>query len=187
MLAAGQIVWERLGVEGFERCLGHRSDMVRSWACYALAAEPKGTLAQRLARVRPLADDPHFGVRECAWLALRPMVAKDVEKAVKLLKAWTKDESDRIRRFASEITRPRGVWCVHLTLLRDDPSLGVGVLEPLRSDESKYVQDSVANWLNDASKSRPEWVKEICGRWLTESPSPATQRICKRAMRSIKS
>jgi 3-methyladenine DNA glycosylase AlkC len=59
------------------------------------------------------------------------------------------------------------------------------ILEPLKSDEAKYVQDSVGNWLNDASKTRPDFVLDVCARWEKESPTKATKYITQKAKRTL--
>ncbi len=186
MAAGGAVLMERLGPDAAERFAGHPSDVVRAWAAYAIGLDPKGGLGRRLRRVRPLADDPNAGVREWAWMAVRPHIATEVDEAVALLTPWTTEASPNLRRFASEATRPRGVWCAHIHDLRDSPQRGLPILEPLRADPHKYVQNSVANWLNDAGKSHPDWLLELCKRWRRQSPGEATEKIVKRATRNLR-
>jgi 3-methyladenine DNA glycosylase AlkC len=185
MFLAGGLLRERLDGKQVAGLATHASDTVRGWAAYALAGDPELSLAGKLLALRPLADDLHFGVREWAWLAARPYISRELLLAVSLLAKWADSESERIRRFASEATRPRGVWSAHIAKLVESPELGLPILEALRADESKYVQDSVGNWLNDAAKKRAEWVRELCQRWLVESPKESTQRICRRGQRSL--
>ena len=185
MKLVGERLANRFGVVGVERFALHPSDTVRGWAAFLVAALPQQTLKQRLALIRPLADDRHFGVREWAWLALRDSVASQLDPAIKALTLWTVAPSENVRRFASEITRPRGVWCSHIDRLKTDPELAIGLLEPLRSDSSLYVRNSVANWLNDAGKTQADWVRAVCQRWLLESPTQETQGIVKRALRNL--
>ena len=163
----------------------HQSDTIRGWACYFIAQQQQLSLQEKLELIRPLADDPHFGVREWAWLALRNDLIAQPELSFSLLQPWTNDPSYKIRRYACEAIRPRGVWCAHFNLLKTQPELALPILEALRSDPEIYVQDSVANWLNDASKTTPDWVRALCDRWLQESTSPSTARICKRALRTL--
>lgn len=185
MRTIGLLAAEEFGVDGLGELAAHPSDTVRGWAAYALAALPDLTLEERLGRARPLADDPHFGVREWAWLALRPCIAADLDQALDLLEPWVHEPAVGIRRFAVEITRPRGVWCAHLESLKRSPAPGLPLLDPLSGEPEKYVQDSVANWLNDASKSAPDWVRGVCRKWSRKNDSAATRRICQRALRTI--
>nr|WP_249209275.1 DNA alkylation repair protein [Magnetospirillum sulfuroxidans] len=181
MALAAELALELGGGAVVAELARHRSDTVRGWAAYAIAAETGLSLAQRLERIRPLADDPHFGVREWAWLALRPHVVAEPLATLDLLAPWTAEASPFLRRFASEATRPRGVWCAHIRCLRADPAPGLAVLGPLRADTHRYVQDSVANWLNDAAKDHPDWVRHVLESWREEVPA----YVAKRAARSL--
>jgi len=132
-----------------------------------------------------LIADKHFGVREIVWMALRPEIEKDLGKSIEILSNWTTNSDENIRRFTTEVIRPRGVWCKHLESLKENPEQALFILEKLKSDKSKYVQDSVGNWLNDASKTKPKFVIELCEKWKGNSQTKETEKIIKRALRTI--
>ena len=164
----------------------HRSDMVRAWAAYMLTADAGLDLAERLERARRFAADRTIAVRECAWDSFRPYVAAELDLGLSLLRDWVEDSDPNVRRCAVEGTRPRGVWTPHIEALKADPERGLPLLEPVRSDASRYVQRAVANWLNDASKSRPDWVVGVTDRWLAESPTPETRLIVASSLRTLR-
>lgn len=189
MQMSGKALFDHLGPSAIHHLKTHRSDTVRGFAIYAMANMlDDADVPSVLAAVRPLAADPHFGVREWAWLAMRPRLVRDLEQSIGALQPWTQDRDPLIRRFAVEALRPRGVWCKAIAELRTNPSLGLPLLEPMWAEKERYPQDSVANWLNDAAKDHPEWVSELCRKWLSRSDgNKATARIAARAVRSIKS
>ncbi len=171
----------------------HPSDVARCWATLWVTFSAQD-VATQLSAVTRFAADPHFGVREMAWMAVRDAVVADLDTALTLLQPWTLSPDPNIRRFASELTRPRGVWCAQIDALKTEPWRAATLLEPLRSDPSRYVQNAVANWLNDASKSQPQWVQQVCDRWLAETATisttdaaakTATRYIVNRALRTL--
>ncbi|MCR8845894.1 DNA alkylation repair protein [Paenibacillus sp. SC116] len=194
MPLVGKLLYEALSAEEdvqqkamrMESIWTHGSDSVRCWGCYMISANPDLSLQQKLEKMKRFAADKHFGVREIAWMAVRDHIARDLSSAIEILSVWTHDEDANIRRFAVEATRPCGVWTSHIQGFKLQPELALPLLEQVKSDPSKYVQDSVGNWLNDASKSKPEWVLQICGRWTQESDSKETSKIVKRATRTLK-
>ncbi len=185
MNTGARLLLETHGEKAIGRFGGHGSDTVRQWAALAVGLVPELPLTRRLELIRPFADDAHPGVREMAWMGLRTCVIAELDKALVLLAAWSHEASPNLRRFASEITRPKGVWCPPIPELRKHPELGEPILEPLRSDASRYVQNSVANWLNDVGKSAPWWVMRLCRRWSKESPTRETAYITKRGQRNL--
>jgi 3-methyladenine DNA glycosylase AlkC len=185
MQAAAKVIHDQFGTKSLELLANHPSDTVRGWLCYVIALQDLG-FKESMELIKPLADDRHFGVREWAWMALRPQLIKDLNRSLNALQPWAFDASERIRRFAIEACRPKGVWCSHITELRKTPTQAIQLLEVVKSDPALYVQKSVGNWLNDAAKDNPSWVKELCADWQKASATKATNYICKRALRSFK-
>lgn len=169
----------------FKQLRTHTADSIRCYAPYLIALDSNLSLNEKFKQIKPLVADHHFGVREVVWMAIRPEIDIHLSKAIAFLTNWAEDKNENIRRFTTEATRPRGVWCKHIDALKEKPELLLPILEKLKDDESKYVQDSVGNWLNDASKSRPEFVDSLCEKWKRDTPTKATEKIIKRARRTI--
>ncbi|MFT4073256.1 MAG: DNA alkylation repair protein [Dysgonamonadaceae bacterium] len=163
----------------------HNADLVRCWATHTIGKNENLTISETLKQIQLFSADKHFGVREICWMAVRPKIAKNLEESIKILSKWTTNGDENIRRFTTEATRPRGVWCEHIEELKQNPELALSILEQLKSDKAKYVQDSVGNWLNDASKTQPGFVTELCKRWETESDTKETKYITKKALRTL--
>jgi 3-methyladenine DNA glycosylase AlkC len=176
----------RGGAKVFERLATHRSDMARSWAALAPRFDESLSLDERLAVAMRFAADGAMAVRETAWTAIRPAVSAELDAAIAALGPWVRHPNDGVRRCAIEATRPRGVWCAHIDRLRREPELGRPLLEPVRADESRYVLTSAANWINDASKTRSDWVVDICDRWRRESPTSSTSWLVDHALRTLR-
>ncbi|AWG25889.1 DNA alkylation repair protein [Flavobacterium kingsejongi] len=187
--AIGTTLWSQMEQHNdtviFETIATHPSDLVRCWAAYGIGHNPKLNIGEKLRQILPFAADPHFGVREISWLALRPSITAQLTESIALLATWTAHTDTNIRRFACEAIRPRGVWSAHIEALKKNPELALPIITPLQSDPSKYVQDSVGNWLNDASKSNPNFVWDLCQKWKTESDTKATAYIVKKALRTL--
>lgn len=100
-----------------------------------------------------------------AEFAIRTFLVFDEEKTLTKMLSFTQDESEHIRRLASEGCRPRLPWGKALPRFQENPTLILPILEQLKSDESEYVRKSVANNLNDISKTHPDFIKKIAKEW----------------------
>lgn len=162
----------------------HTSDIVRCWSCWGESLH-YDDLTELLNAMQFYAADKHFGVREIVILATKPRMIDNLELALQILTPWTLSEDENVRRYAAESMRPVGVWVKKIARFQEEPHLALPILEPLKSDSSKYVRDAVANWINDASKSQPDWARNLCARWEQESTSKETAYIIKRGLRTL--
>lgn len=119
-----------------------------------------------------------------AEFALRPFLERDLPGTLSVVRTWTEDPNEHVRRLASEGTRPRLPWGLRLRELTRDPSPTAPILDALRDDPALYVRKSVANHLNDITKDHPTYVLDRLSAWrLAEHPQ--RQWIAKHACRTL--
>lgn len=99
-------------------------------------------------------------------LAVRSFIIRDEARMMAQMAAWSKnDEDEHVRRLASEGCRPQLPWGQALNSFKRDPAPILPILEQLKNDPSASVRKSVANNLNDISKTHPELVAKIAADW----------------------
>lgn len=97
--------------------------------------------------------------------AVRPFIINYEERMMPQMVVWSKHENEHVRRLSSEGCRPALPWGVALTKYKKDPSPILPILEQLKADPSSYVRKSVANNLNDISKTHPNLVAKLAKAW----------------------
>lgn len=117
-------------------------------------------------------------------MAFRPHLGAKLDHGLALLEGLAGSSDPNERRFAVEVSRPRSVWGRHIPELRDCPELARPLLELVIKDESRYVRLAAGNWLNDASKTRPDWVIGVCSEW-SRFGNKFTMGILKRGLRTL--
>lgn len=115
--------------------------------------------------------------------AVRPFILKYESEMLVQLKKWSKHKNNRVRRLASEGSRPRLPWSVALPSFKKNPHLILPILENLKQDSCEIVRRSVANSLNDISKDNPKVVIEIAEKW--RGISKETDSIIKHGLRTL--
>ena len=104
-----------------------------------------------------------------AEFAVRHFLAADFDRTLAVMRGWTGDTDEHVRRLASEGSRPRLPWSFRLERAIADPSLTFPIPEALRSDPSAYVRKSAANHLNDIGKDHPDWLLDRLAAWPTDA------------------
>lgn len=125
----------------------------------------------------------HFTKSASAEFAVRPFLLKFGDRMLKQMLKWSKSKDARVRRLASEGTRPRLPWAMALPDFKRDPRPCLPILERLKNDEDEVVRRSVANHLNDISKDHPDLLMDCVHEWLGESKE--VDRMLKHASRTL--
>ncbi|MCP8333011.1 DNA alkylation repair protein [Clostridioides difficile] len=115
--------------------------------------------------------------------AVRAFIIKDEERMMAQMCKWSKHKNEHIRRLASEGCRPQLPWGQAISKFKKDPTPVLPILEQLKTDTSTYVQKSVANNLNDISKTHPDLVISIAKDWYGKNKS--TNWIVKHGCRTL--
>ena len=115
--------------------------------------------------------------------AVRPFLLKYFDKMMLKMHEWSMHENAKVRRLATEGSRPALPWGLAVPVLKKDPSKILPILENLKNDPSESVRRSVANNLNDISKNQPEVVLGIATRWKGHSKN--TDAIIKHGARTL--
>jgi 3-methyladenine DNA glycosylase AlkC len=121
-----------------------------------------------------------FGSSE---FAIREFLRRDLPRTLAAMETWSRDPDEHVRRLSSEGSRPRLPWSFRLDALIADPSPVVPILENLKADPSLYVRKSVANHLNDITKTHPDWVLDRLKTWPLQNEHTAW--IARHALRSL--
>ncbi|MDL2258672.1 DNA alkylation repair protein [Eubacteriales bacterium OttesenSCG-928-K08] len=124
-----------------------------------------------------------YTVYSSSEFAVRPFIINDEARMMAQMYAWSKHDNEHVRRLASEGCRPQLPWGQVLTSFKKDPTPILPILEQLKDDPSLYVRKSVANNLNDISKTHPDLVVSIAKQWCGKSER--TDWIIKHGCRTL--
>lgn len=123
-----------------------------------------------------------YGQDECHWdlsmaalerytpsssseFAVRPFIISHETRMMQQMAVWARHDNEHVRRLASEGCRPQLPWGQALTSFKKNPLPVLDILRQLKADPSLYVRKSVANNLNDISKTHPDMVARIAADW----------------------
>ena len=121
--------------------------------------------------------------RNTGEYAVRPFLRKYPKKMLAKMKMWSNNTNVHLRRLASEGVRPRLPWATRLDEFIEYPEHIIPILENLKEDESKFVQKSVANCMNDILKDNYDTAMSILKVW-SRSDNMNTKWIVKHALRN---
>lgn len=115
--------------------------------------------------------------------SIRPFLERYPDETLAVLERWATDASPHVRRLVSEGTRPLLPWATRVRWLLEHPERVLPLLETLKDDPASVVRRSVANHLNDLSKSHPDLTCDVAERWLVDATTER-RALVKHALRS---
>ncbi|MEO1762832.1 MAG: hypothetical protein AAFR83_12880 [Cyanobacteria bacterium J06629_18] len=116
--------------------------------------------------------------------AIRPFILKYPDITLPRLLNWTSHPDWRVRRLASEGSRPRLPWGMQLKPFIENPSFVIGILNQLYNNPNLVVRRSVANNLNDIAKDNPDIAVETAQSWWNSGDENA-QWTVRHGLRSL--
>ncbi len=120
-----------------------------------------------------------------AEFALRPFLVQHFKYTLVQLELWCSDEDEHVRRLVSEGTRLRLPWATQIPILFENIDITLPLVLSLVDDESLYVRKSLANHLNDLSKTHPELVLSVT-QDILKHPTKKREWLVKRALRTVR-
>jgi len=115
--------------------------------------------------------------------AVRPFIIRYGSEMMDQMKRWSLHKNYKVRRLASEGSRPRLPWAMAIPELKKDPSPIFPILENLKNDPSEWVRRSVANNINDIAKDHPDLIIDLARKW--KGNSKETDAIIKHGSRGL--
>ncbi len=94
--------------------------------------------------------------------AIRPFLNRWPDAVYDRLSAWARHPHYHVRRLVSEGTRPKLPWGIGI---ETEPERALALLDILHADQTRFVTRSVANHLNDISKTAPDLVLHRLAEW----------------------
>ena len=122
--------------------------------------------------------------RASSEFGIRFFLLASPQKTLSVMKTWTTDCNQHVRRLASEGSRPRLPWAMHLPVFIKDPAPVLEILEKLKDDDKEYVRRSVANSLNDIAKDNSELVAKTAAQWM-KGASQERKKLIRHACRTL--
>jgi len=115
--------------------------------------------------------------------AVRPFILKYGDKMIAEMMKWSLHENYKVRRLASEGSRPRLPWAMAIPELKKNPAPILPLLENLKNDPSEWVRRSVANSLNDIARDHADIVLQLARNW--QGTSKETDALIKHGCRTL--